>query len=56
MGVEGIGTGDTGMFEFKRDGGDFRVIGQGGCIERQDGAILFVGDIISQVEGGGNVV
>ena len=50
MRLEGIGAGDSCVFEHERDRGDDGILGQGGGIEGKDGAILFVGGIIANFE------
>ena len=39
--------------DLERDLGNDGVIGQGGCIEVEDGAVLFVRGSIAEIEGGG---
>ncbi len=53
MRLEGIGAGDSCVFEHERDRGDNSLVGQGGGVEGKDGAVLFIGSIISYLENRG---
>ncbi len=54
-GQERIGTHRHALLlDLERDRGDDRIVRQASGVEGQDGAILLVGDIVAEVEGGGS--
>ena len=56
MGGEGVGTDQSLLPDLERDLGDDGVIRQARCVEGQDGAVLAVAGVVTQVEDRGGAV